>query len=139
MADVMTPEQRSGNMQAIKSKGSKIELLVRRYLYSKGIRYRLHKKGLPGTPDLVFNKYKIVVFVNGCYWHQHENCRLCTQPKSRSAFWNEKLGNNKERDIRNIKKLRDLGWKVLVVWECDLEEKPKFTLQKLYNELVEKK
>jgi DNA mismatch endonuclease (patch repair protein) len=139
MTDVLTIEQRRRNMQAIKGKDSEIELQVRKFLHSRGFRFRLHDKGLPGRPDVVLKKYNTVVFINGCYWHQHENCDLSTMPKSRSEFWKDKLTKNKERDQRNLKKLKELGWNVIVLWECDIERKTATILTELETQLLKKK
>ncbi len=121
MVDVHTPKVRSRNMSAIKEKNTKPELLVRKFCHSQGLRYRLHNKSLPGTPDLVFPKYKCVVFVNGCFWHRHKNCKYSTQPKSNTEFWIKKFLENTERDKRNTAALSKLGWKVHVVWECEVK------------------
>ncbi len=123
MVDVHTPKVRSRNMSAIKEKNTKPELLVRKFCHSQGLRYRLHNKSLPGTPDLVFPKYKCVVFVNGCFWHRHKNCNYSTQPKSNTEFWIKKFLENTERDKRNTAALSKLGWKVHVVWECEVKNK----------------
>jgi DNA mismatch endonuclease, patch repair protein len=96
------------------------ELLLRRAVHGEGYRYRLHVKNLPGSPDLVFPTRKKVIFVHGCFWHSHQNCRLGKLPKSNLGFWKPKLEGNRERDLRNIRKLRRMGWQVLVVWQCNL-------------------
>ena len=139
MADVLTIEQRRRNMQAIKGKDSEIELLVRKFLHSRGFRFRLHQKELPGRPDVVLTKYNTVVFINGCYWHQHERCELSTMPKSRSEFWRDKLTKNKERDLRNIEKLETLGWNVVILWECDIQRKTETILKDLEMQLLKQK
>ena len=120
MVDVHAPKIRSRNMSAIKEKNTKPELTVRKFCHSRGLRYRLHRKNLPGTPDLVFPKYNCVVFVNGCFWHQHENCKIANKPRSNTAFWDEKFKKNLERDIRNQQLLKDLGWDPIVIWECEI-------------------
>lgn len=108
---------------------------VRKLVFSLGYRYRLHLKDLPGTPDIVFRNRRKVIFVHGCFWHRHTNCRLARMPKSKLEFWKPKLERNRERDIENMKKLEDLGWSILVVWECqikheeDLREKLKNFLE----------
>jgi DNA mismatch endonuclease, patch repair protein len=122
MADVVDPATRSRMMAGIKGKNTKPELLVRRYLHGCGLRYRLHVRELPGKPDLVFPKYKTVVFVHGCFWHQHPRCKFAVMPASNVEFWKQKLGANRERDQRNKRKLRALGWRVLIAWECQLGE-----------------
>ncbi|MHB0927045.1 MAG: very short patch repair endonuclease, partial [Gallionellaceae bacterium] len=97
--------------------------LVRKYLHGRGLRFRLHAKNLPVKPDLVFPKYKAVVFVHGCFWHQHPRCKLATMPASNVEFWKQKLGANRERDQRNKRMLKALGWSVLTVWECQLDDR----------------
>lgn len=118
--DIVTKEQRSRNMAQIKSKNSKPELFVRRSLYKEGFRYRLHSP-IKGRPDIVFNKIKVAVFVNGCFWHMH-NCKKSTYPKSNVAFWKNKLMTNIKRDKDNLSLLKKDGWKVRVLWECRLEK-----------------
>jgi DNA mismatch endonuclease (patch repair protein) len=120
MADSLTKVQRSKNMASIRSKDTKPELTVRRFLYSNGYRYRLHSKDLPGKPDIVLKKYKAAIFVNGCYWHRHTNCKYCYTPKTNTEFWQEKFSKNVLRDKNNYFKLNELGWKVIIVWECDV-------------------
>ena len=122
MADIHSPEVRSYNMSRIKSKDTKPELLVRKFLHSSGFRFRLHDKKLPGKPDLVLKKYKTVVFVNGCFWHGHEGCKYSELPKTRAEFWRNKIGKNKESDILNIRELQQNGWKVITVWQCELRK-----------------
>jgi DNA mismatch endonuclease (patch repair protein) len=117
--DVLTPEQRHYNMSQIHSKDTKPEIIVRKWLWHNGYRYRLHRKDLPGKPDIVFTKYKAVIFVHGCFWHSH-NCKYGSRPKTNRDFWNKKLRNNIERDEMNIKKLIELHWRVLVLWECEI-------------------
>jgi DNA mismatch endonuclease (patch repair protein) len=115
---------RSRNMSAIKSEDMKPEIMVRRKLHSWGYRYRKHFKGLPGKPDLVFTRKRVVVFVHGCFWHQHdaENCHRTHIPKTNSTYWTSKLARNVQRDKYNIDTLKARGWKVLVVWECQIEK-----------------
>lgn len=120
--DQLTPEQRSERMGHVRSKDTGIELQVRRLVHSLGFRYRLHRRDLPGHPDLVFPGRKKVIFVHGCFWHGHEKCRQYRMPKSRLDFWIPKLEGNKVRDERNQQMLRDMGWQVLVVWECELRD-----------------
>ena len=109
-------------MAAIKSKNTKPEIAVRRLLHSLGYRFRLHRKDLPGSPDIVLPKYKTVIFVHGCFWHRHENCKFATTPKTREEFWENKFKQNEERDKNNFKELKNLNWKVLVLWECEINE-----------------
>lgn len=115
------PLTRSENMARIKGKNTKPELLVRRAFWSSGLRYRLHDKRLPGTPDLVLSRRHTVVFVNGCFWHAHEGCARFRVPKTNTAWWLEKLDRNRERDAKVIVKLKEAGWKVIVIWECETD------------------
>ena len=140
MTDTMTPEQRHRCMSAIKGKDTKPEMIVRRYLFSKGLRYRLHVKKLPGNPDIVLPKYKTVVFINGCFWHGHEGCKYYRLPKSNVEFWESKITNNKNRDILNELKLKELGWRVLRIWECEIRrvQDRDQSLEKLYNQIVKR-
>ena len=116
-------EARSRNMSAIKSKNTKPEIIVRKLLHSMGYRFRLHKKDLPGSPDIVLPKYKTVIFVHGCFWHRHHNCKFATTPKTRTEFWENKFKENIERDIKNQNKLKNLGWKSRIIWECEIKDK----------------
>lgn len=138
MSDVMTSEQRSRCMAAIKGKDTKPEMIVRKYLFSRGLRFRVQVKKLPGTPDIVLPKYKIVVFVNGCFWHGHEGCKYFRLPKSNVEFWREKIERNIERDKESMKALFDLEWKVIRVWECELRNKAnrEAILNKIYNSIT---
>lgn len=137
MADTMTPEQRSRCMAAIKSNDTKPEMLVRRFLHAKGFRYGLHNKKLPGCPDIVLRRFKTVIFVHGCFWHGHENCKYYRLPKSNVEFWQTKIDRNRTRDRREIQGLHKLGWRVIVIWECQLKTKERcaHTLQKLAESL----
>ena len=118
-------------MSAIKSKNTKPEIAVRKLLHSMGYRFRLHRKDLPGSPDIVLPKYKTVIFVHGCFWHRHENCKYASTPKTRKEFWENKFKSNKKRDQKIQKEIIDLGWKFIIIWECEthniqpLEEKIK--------------
>ena len=112
-------EQRSRNMSAIKSKNTKPEIKVRKVLHSMGYRFRLHRKDLPGSPDIVLPKYKTVIFVHGCFWHRHENCKYATTPKTREEFWNNKFRSNIERDLEIHEKIKNLNWRSVVIWECE--------------------
>lgn len=134
MADVHTPEQRSYNMSRIRSKNTKPEELVRKYLFAQGFRYRKNDARLPGKPDIVLPKYKTVIFVNGCFWHGHEGCRYFVWPKSNIDFWKNKITGNIQRDIQNQQALSEQGWNVITVWECELK-KPVF--MKTVMELTE--
>ena len=114
-------EQRSRNMSAIKSKNTKPEIAVRKLLHSMGYRFRLHRKDLPGSPDIVLPKYKTVIFVHGCFWHRHENCKYASTPKTRKEFWEKKFRENINRDNLNQANLSLKGWKIIIIWECQLK------------------
>jgi DNA mismatch endonuclease (patch repair protein) len=118
MADIVAPEKRSKMMAGIRGKNTKPEMLVRRALFAKGLRFRLHRRDLPGTPDIVLPGRKVAIFVHGCFWHQHQGCRFAKMPASNKPFWEEKLRENIGRDRRNISRLLHNGWRVLIVWEC---------------------
>ncbi|MGS2765317.1 very short patch repair endonuclease [Sinomicrobium sp. M5D2P9] len=122
MADVHDKKTRSYNMSRIRGKNTKPEIIVRKYLFSKGFRYRLHVKNLPGKPDLVLPKYKTAIFVNGCFWHGHEGCRYFVVPKTRTEWWLNKINGNRERDKENTARLRDNGWQALTIFECQLKK-----------------
>ena len=122
MADNLTQEQRKLTMQRVRSKDTSPEMRVRRMVHRLGFRCRLHKKDLPGKPDLVFSRVKKVIFVNGCFWHSHPGCKAAKTPKSNSDYWKPKLARNKKRDQDNYQKLRDAGWSVLVIWECQTKD-----------------
>ena len=121
MADVHSPEKRSYNMSRIGSKNTKPEEKVRKYLFSRGFRYRKNDVRLPGKPDIVLPKYKTVIFVNGCFWHKHEGCKYFVWPKNNAEFWKSKIETNVERDQRQKAALQSQGWKVIVIWECELK------------------
>lgn len=118
MADIVDTKTRSRMMSGIKGKNTKPEMLIRKALTSQGIRYRLHRKDLPGAPDIVMPGRKIAIFAHGCFWHMHQGCRLAKMPSTRPDFWQAKLGANVERDAKAIGSLAASGWRVLIVWEC---------------------
>jgi len=120
MTDVFAPEKRSQVMARVRGKDTKPELMVRRFLHSQGLRYRVNDKKLPGSPDLVFASKRSVVFVNGCFWHRHADCRKAKLPQTRTEFWRRKLAANVERDIRVSAELKEMGWYPRVVWECEI-------------------
>lgn len=120
MADVHSKEVRSFNMSRIRSKDTKPELLVRKFLFANGFRYRLHDKKLPGTPDIVLKKYRTVIFVHGCFWHGHAGCKYFKLPATRTAWWKEKIEKNVTNDSSNILKLHEAGYFVITIWECEL-------------------
>ena len=122
MTDTLNEQQRHYNMSRIRSKDTKPEEIVRKYLFSKGLRFRKNDRRYPGHPDVVLPKYKTVVFVNGCFWHRHEGCRYASTPATNREFWNQKFERNVERDAREQKELREMGWNVIVVWECELKK-----------------
>lgn len=120
--DVVSKKKRSKMMSGIQGKDTNPELLIRKLLHKRGFRYKLHDNSLPGKPDMVFPKYKAVIHIHGCFWHKHD-CHLFKWPSTRSEFWHEKLSKSSERDVANLQKLTDQGWKNLVVWECALKGK----------------
>jgi len=123
MADIVDKPTRSRMMSAVKGKNTIPELIVRRYLHKKGFRFRLHRKDLPGKPDLVLPKYHLVIFIHGCFWHQHQNCRYAAKPTSHTRFWLKKLDGNTKRDRLQVDLLIKAGWRVLVIWECGLKHR----------------
>jgi DNA mismatch endonuclease (patch repair protein) len=122
MADVVSPAKRSQMMSGIKGKNSLPEMLVRKALFALGHRFRLHRRDLPGTPDIVMPGRKIAIFVHGCFWHAHEGCKYAKTPSTRTQFWTTKLQSNVDRDRRALDKLAEMGWRVLVVWECSTRD-----------------
>lgn len=135
--DDKTPSQRSRNMARIRGKDTKPEETVRKYLHKSGLRYRKNDKRYPGKPDIVLPKYKTIIFVNGCFWHQHKDCKYAAVPKSNEQYWLPKLKHNVERDEEQIRAVEKLGFKVIVVWECELKTKEKCEerLSKLVEEI----
>ncbi|MGD9560948.1 MAG: very short patch repair endonuclease [Pyrinomonadaceae bacterium] len=127
MADSITSEQRSWNMSQIRSRDTTPEMVVRSILHRSGFRFRLHRKELPGKPDIVLRKHRAVIFVHGCFWHRHSGCKRCSTPKTNPAYWIPKLQRNADRDREHIANLKKLGWRVRVVWECELKNQPKLT------------
>lgn len=122
LPDVHSPAVRHYNMSCIHGKDTKPEELVRKFLFANGFRYRKNDPRLPGKPDIVLPKYKTVVFVNGCFWHKHDGCKYFVWPKNNAKFWREKISANSSRDQENYKKLQDSGWRVLIIWECELKK-----------------
>lgn len=136
MADTHSKEVRSKNMSHIRSTNSKPEETVRKYLFSKGLRYRKNVRRLPGCPDIVLPKYRTVIFVNGCFWHKHD-CGRFVWPSSNEEYWHQKIARNIERDAENQKLLTEQGWRVLVIWECQLKKKVAAeNLLQLYNDII---
>lgn len=123
MADIHSQLTRSYNMSRIKGKNTKPEMLVRKFLFSQGFRYRLHDKSLPGKPDIILPKYKTLIFVHGCFWHGHEGCKYYVIPKTRTQWWLDKINTNKKNDNKAISALQDSGWRIIIIWECKLKPK----------------
>ena len=121
--DKLTPEQRHRCMASIKGKDTKPEMLVRKFLWRRGFRYRLNHTRLPGKPDIVLRKYRTCIFVNGCFWHGHEGCQYFVLPKSNTEFWTAKIERNRERDLERRAQLKQMGWHTIVIWECQLKPK----------------
>jgi DNA mismatch endonuclease (patch repair protein) len=132
--DTLTPDERSILMGKIRGKDTKPELLVRSMLHRAGYRYSLHRKDLPGKPDIVLRKYSTVVFVHGCFWHRHANCKVASTPKSNNDFWQAKFERNVSNDRKHRRALKKMGWKIIVVWECELKN-PEKVLWKLMKAL----
>lgn len=120
MVDNLSKEARSENMRQIRSKNSKPELAVRSVLHQMGFRFRIHRRDLPGSPDIVMSKYKVAIFVNGCFWHGHNNCKKATIPKTNISFWQKKIEMNKKRDEKVQCDLNEIGWKISTIWECEI-------------------
>lgn len=132
MSDCLTKEQRHKNMVAIHCKNTKPEMIVRRFLFNRGFRYRLNHPRLPGKPDIVLRKYRTVIFVNGCFWHGHEGCRYFVMPKSNAEFWQAKIAGNQTRDKKVQQQLASMGWHCITIWECQLKKTVReVTLQSL--------
>ena len=135
MADVHNKKTRSYNMSQIKATNTKPELLVRKFLHAQGFRYKLHDKTLPGKPDIVLPGYKTIIFIHGCFWHGHTNCKYYVVPKTRTQWWLNKINTNKANDAKVIKALKKDGWKVITVWECKLKPAK---IEKTLNSLLKK-
>lgn len=136
MTDVHSPETRSYNMSKIKGKDTKPEIMVRKYLFAHGFRYRINDKKLPGKPDIVLPKYKTVIFVHGCFWHGHEGCRYFVPPKTRTEWWMNKIKGNTENDQRKKQQLEQAGWQIITIWECELNKsKREITLPELITKI----
>ena len=133
MADVHNKKTRSYNMSMIRGRDTKPEIIVRKFLFGNGFRYKLYDKILPGKPDLVFPKYKTVIFIHGCFWHGHEGCKYFVVPKTRRKWWLEKINRNKQLDTENSGKLKKLGWKIVIVFECKLRTRNR---EKTLNQLA---
>lgn len=133
MADKLSVAARSENMRKIRSKGMKPEITIRKLVHSLGYRYRLHKSDLPGKPDLVFSRLKKIIFVNGCFWHQHQDskCHIVRKPKSNLDFWLPKLERTRKRDEENLLKLSQLGWQSMVIWECEISRNYELLIKRI--------
>lgn len=136
MVDHLSQEKRSWNMSRVKSKDTGPEMKVRRLLFSMGFRYRINVKALPGKPDIVLKKWNTVIFVHGCFWHRHKGCKDTTTPKTRTEWWLEKFKKNVANDQKKRQALEKLGWKVLVVWECETNQNGELCKEKLYRRIV---
>lgn len=123
MTDTVDREKRSEIMSRVGSRDTKPELVVRHIAHGLGFRFRLHRKDLPGRPDIVFPRYRSVIFVHGCFWHRHPSCKYASSPKTRVEYWEDKFRSNVARDARNETLLRDLGWRVMVIWECETKDR----------------
>jgi DNA mismatch endonuclease, patch repair protein len=137
VADNVSKERRSEIMANVKSSNTKPELLVRQFLFANGLRFRLHNKSLPAKPDIKLTKYRTLIFIHGCFWHGHQNCKRYVMPKTNKKFWYNKIETNIKRDRKRVLQLRKLGWHVYTIWECDLQpRKQNKTLTKLLNRIL---
>lgn len=135
MADRLTPEKRSWNMGRIKGKDTSIEMKVRQYLFAQGFRFRKNDRRYPGTPDVVLPKYHTVIFVHGCFWHRHEGCKGATTPKTRTEFWQNKFDTNVRNDQKNRCLLEESGWRVIVIWECEIKKSFEETMESVIKQI----
>ncbi|MBN4081166.1 DNA mismatch endonuclease Vsr [Caldithrix abyssi] len=135
MVDIVSPEKRSKMMAGIRGKDTKPELLIRKALHKRGFSYRLHDKKLPGKPDIVLSRYKAVIQVNGCFWHGH-NCHLFKWPSTRPDFWQDKIKRNKENDIKSLKALSDMEWRILTIWECAIKGRASKPFEIVLNSVI---
>jgi len=137
LSDMFSPQKRSEIMSHIRSKNTKGEILVRKYLHRLGFRFRLHDSKLPGKPDIVLPKYRCVIFIHGCFWHAHSGCKYYRDPKTNAEYWVPKIQRNVERDKQAIYELRSLGWKVEIVWECELKKDAEARLDELVQSITQ--
>jgi DNA mismatch endonuclease (patch repair protein) len=135
--DVVDSTTRSRMMAGIRSKNTQPEMIVRKYLHAQGLRFRLHARNLPGSPDLALPKYKVAIFVHGCFWHRHARCRFATTPSSNIAHWNAKFAANIDRDARQVLALQEAGWRVITIWECELKRTRDDRLSSLIGEITD--
>lgn len=138
MSDRISVESRSKNMSRIRGSNTSIEKKVRKYLYHRGFRYRINYKKLPGKPDIYISKYKTAIFVNGCFWHHHYNCKLAYIPQTRKEYWTNKFNKNMENDIKHKKELEQMDIKVITIWECEVKECFEYRMRELIDEILEK-
>ena len=131
--DIWSKDKRSQVMSKIRGKNTKPEMILRSLLFRKGFRFRVHQKSLPGKPDIVLAKYKTVIFVHGCFWHYHEDCREGRIPSTNTKFWKEKLFKNVEKDTKYKQTLEKMSWKVIIIWECELEKNPVAVLNRIVD------
>lgn len=137
MADRITKEHRSWNMSRIKGKDTNIEKLVRSYLFAHGFRFRKNDNRYPGKPDVVLPKYKTVIFINGCFWHHHKDCKIATTPKSNTEYWMKKFSRNIENDERHRSELQEMGWNVITIWECEIKADFEAVMKRVEKEIIE--
>ena len=137
MADIKSPEERSRNMSAIRSKDTEPEVYLRKLLFSEGLRYRKNVRNLPGCPDMYLARYNTAIFVHGCYWHRHEGCKYATTPSSNSEYWQTKFHRNTENDKKHVQELNTLGWKVITIWECEIKKSFDETMSRVIGDLRE--
>ena len=135
MADSVSKEQRSWNMSRIRGTNSSIEVKVRKFLFSKGFRYRKNVADLPGKPDIVLPKYRTVIFVHGCFWHRHDGCKYAATPSSNTDYWQQKFRRNIENDKKHVDDLCVMGWNVIIIWECELKKSFEKTMNRVVNDL----
>lgn len=137
MADNLSPEHRSWNMSRIRGKDTSIEVKVRKYLFARGFRFRKNDKRYPGTPDIVLPKYHTMIFIHGCFWHRHQGCRRATTPSTRQEYWLKKFERNVENDCKHKEQMKADGWRVIVLWECEINNQFEETMRRTVNEIIE--
>lgn len=135
MSDIFSSEKRSEVMSKISGKETKPEILVRKHLFARGLRFRKNDKRFPGKPDIVLPKYKTIIFIHGCFWHGHQNCKKSKLPETRKDFWRDKIQSNIDRDKRNSSTLQSMGWNVIVIWECELKKNKDYTINTLLKDI----
>ncbi len=135
MSDSLTAQKRSWNMSRIKGKDTKPEIIVRKYLFSEGFRFRKNDKRYPGKPDIILPRYKTAIFVHGCFWHRHNGCKMATMPKSNTDFWTEKFNKNIYNDQKHVAELTQMGWRVIIIWECEIKNNFNETMRRIISEI----